>query len=173
VTLSLEPVADAYISSAVPGANYGSAPTLGVGLQSARSIERSLFRFDLSTIPADATVLSARFRAYLVQSSSAPRTLNVELKRIDTAWEEARVTWSTPLDTTGMNNVLAVGMAADYYSWEVTSLVRTWVSSGARSNHGLALWSEDEGLVGWRGFASRENTLMPPLPPQLNVTYLP
>jgi hypothetical protein len=173
VTLSLEPVADACIMSAVPGANYGTAPTLGVGRQSGRSLTRSLLRFDLSSVPAEATVLSASFRAYLVQSSGTARTLNVELKRIDTTWEEATVTWSTPLDTTGIDNVLAVGTEQGYYSWDVATLVQNWVSSGDGSNHGLALWSEDEDLVGWRSFASRENALRPPQPPQLDVTYLP
>ena len=173
VTLSLRLVADAYISVVAPMANYGSAPTLGVGRQSERTLDRSLLRFDLSSVPAEATVLSASFRAYLVQSSSTPPTLNVELKQINTAWEEMTVTWNTPLDYTGMDNVLAVGMAAGYYSWDVTSLVQTWLSSDAGSNYGLALWSEDEDLLGWRGFASKENTLDPPQPPQLDVTYLP
>jgi hypothetical protein len=172
VTLSLRLSSDAYIFSALPMANYGTAPTLGVGRHSGRALSRSLFRFDPSTIPAEATVLSASFRAYLVQSSSTPRSLNVELKRIDTTWEEATVTWSTPLDTTGIDNVLAVGTREGYYSWDVTNLVQSWVSGGDRSNHGLALWSEDEDLVGWRSFASRENGLWPPRP-QLDVTYLP
>jgi len=173
VTTSLRLVADAYISVISPSSNYGSAPTLGVGRQSGRTLHRSLFRFDLSGIPAGATVLSASFRAYLVQSFGTPPTLNVELKRINTAWEEMTVTWNTPLDYTGMDNVVTVGTAAGYYGWDVTSLVQTWLSSDAGSNHGLALWSEDEDLLGWRGFASKENTLDPPQPPQLDVTYLP
>ena len=173
VTVSLRLVADARISAAAEMTNYGAAPTLGVGRQSERTLDRSLFRFDLSGIPADATVLSASFRAYLVQSSGTPPTLNVELKQINTAWEEMTVTWSTPLNYTGMDNVLAVGTAVGYYGWDVTSLVQTWVSSDDGSNHGLALWSEDEDLIGWRSFASKENTLDPPQPPQLDVTYLP
>lgn len=172
MTINLEPVADAYILSAAPAANYGTAPTLYVGRQSERALNRSLFRFDLSDIRSDATVLSASFRAYLVGASESPRELSVELKRIDTAWEEATVRWSTPLEYTGMDNVLAVGTAAGYYSWDVTSLVRAWVNGGT-SNHGLALWSADEDLLGWRGFASRESPLDPPQPPQLEVTYLP
>ena len=173
MTLSLGPVADAYILSAAPGANYGTAATLWVGRQSERALNRSLFRFDLSGIPEDATVLSAGFRAYLVGASESPRTLDVELKGIDTAWGETTVTWSTPLDYTAMDNVLAVGTPAGYYSWDVTSLVRTWVRDGAGSNHGLALWSADEDLLGWRGFASREYAVVAPLPPQLEVVYLP
>ena len=173
MTLSLGPVADAYILSAVPMTNYGAVTTLWVGRQSERALNRSLFRFDLSSIPEDATVLSAGFRAYLVGASGTPRELDVELMEIDTAWGETTVTWSTPLDYTGMDNVLAVGTPAGYYSWDVTSLVRTWVSGGARSNYGLALWSADEDLLGWRGFAGREYTGVAPLPPQLEVTYLP
>jgi len=118
-------------------------------------------------------VLSAGFRAYLVGASDTPRTLNVELKQVDTAWGETTVTWSTPLHYTGTDNVLEVGTTAGYYSWDVTSLVRTWVRDGAGSNHGLALWSADEDLLGWRGFAGREYAVVAPLPPQLEVVYLP
>lgn len=167
------PAADAYIFSALPANNYGSAPTLGVGRQSERALSRSLIRFDLSSIPSDATVLSAGFRAYLVGATESPRELDVELMGVDTAWGETTVTWSTPLDYTETEDVLAVGTPAGYYSWDVTSLVRAWVSGGARSNYGLALWSADEDLLGWRGFASREYAVVAPLPPQLEVVYLP
>lgn len=166
-------MADAYISIISPSANYGSAPTLGVGRQSSRTLNRSLFLFDLSTIPAGATVLNASFRAYLVQSFGTPLTLDVELKQINTGWEEMTVTWNTPLEYTEMDNVLAVSTAAGYYGWDVTSLVQGWVSGDAGANHGLALWSEDEDLVGWRGFASKEHDFDPPQPPLLDVTYLP
>jgi hypothetical protein len=172
VSVSLAPVADAYIQSAVPKANYGTASTLPVGRQSGRSLTRSLLRFDLSLIPPTATVLSARFGAYLVQSSTAPRTLNVELRRVDAAWDEPNVTWASAPDTTGVDNIVAVGMEERYHTWEVATLVQSWVS-GDVPNHGLALWSEDEDLPGWRTFASRESFASPPQRPRLEVTYLP
>jgi hypothetical protein len=173
VTTSLRLIADSHISVTSPNTNYGKAPALGVGRPSGRTLYRSLLRFDLSAIPDGATVLDASFRAYLVQSSGSHFTHNVELKRIDTAWDEMTVTWNTPLEYTELDNVLAVGTLAGYYGWDVTSLVQGWMSGVDGANHGLALWSEDEAAVDWRSFASRENTLDPPQPPRLDVTYIP
>mgnify|MGYP005848548409 FL=1 len=170
VTITLNPVADAYVYSAAPAANYGAAAILYVGSQSTSATGRALFRFDLSTIPAGATVLNADFRAYLVQTSTSPAILDVELKRIDAPWQEMTVAWNTQPGYTGANNVLGVGMALAYYSWDVTSLAQTWVSGAP--NNGLALLSKNETTIGWRGLASREST-SPPNPPRLVVTYRP
>jgi hypothetical protein len=132
---------------------------------------RALFRFDLSLIPAGATVQSATFRASLVQTSSSPDTLDVELKRIDASWQEGTVNWNTQPDYTGANNVTGVGTTLGYYGWDVTSLVQTWVNGA--TNHGLALMSKNETTLGWRGFASTESAVSPPSPPRLVVTYRP
>jgi len=110
-TITLNPVADAYVYSASPTTNYGTATTLYVGSQSTSATGRALFRFDLSSIPAGATVQSATFQAYLVQSSSSPTTLDVELKRIDAPWQEMAVIWNTQPGYTGANNVTGVGTA--------------------------------------------------------------
>jgi len=166
--VSLPIIADSYVYSAAPTTNYGSAPTLYVGSQSTSATGRALFRFDLSAIPAGATVLSASFEAYLVQASSSPPTLDVELKRVDAPWQEMVVVWNTQPGYTGANNVIGVGTGLAYYSWDVTSLVQTWVNGAA--DNGLALLSKNETTIGWRGFASREST-PPPNPPRLMVTY--
>jgi len=96
--------------------------------------------------------------------------LDVELKRIDVPWQEMIVTWNTPLGYTGANNVTGVGLAPGYASWDVTSLVQSWVSGA--TNHGLALMSKNESTLGWRGFASKESA-SPPNPPWLVVIYRP
>ena len=158
-TVTLYTVADSYVYSASPTKNYGTAPTLIVGREGTSAIGRALFRFDLATIPAGATIQSATFEAYLVQSSTSPSTLDVELKRVDTSWQEATVTWNTLLSYTGANNVTGVGTALVYYSWDVASVVQTWVNGSP--NHGLALVSKDEGKLGWRGFASKESAVSP------------
>ncbi len=168
VTIVLTPVVDAYVFSSAPTTNYGAATVLYVGSQSVSSIGRAFFRFNLGGIPSGATVQSADFQAYLVQSSATPAVLDIELKRIDGPWQEMTVTWAAQPPTTGSNNVLGVGMAISFYQWNVTSLVQTWVNGAA--NNGLALVSKNESTLGWRGFASREN---PPNVPRLVVVYHP
>ena len=167
--LALTPVADAYIASNTPTTNYGGAALLYTGNLSG-TVGRSLYRFDLSAIPLGATVLSAGFQVYRVQGSAAPATQDVELKRIDTAWTEGTVNWNTALGYTGANNVLGVDAAPAYYTWDVTSLVQTWVNGSA--NNGLALHSKNEAIAGWRGFASRES-VAPANPPKLLISYRP
>lgn len=168
-TVILTPIADAYISVAAPDTNYGTAPTLYVG-KSETSIRRSLFQFDLSSIPAGATVISATFQAYLVAFSATPPLLDVELKRVDDSWTELGVTWNSQPGTTSIGKVNGVGVEMSYYDWDAAELVQDWVDGTA--NHGLALWSHIEAIYGWRGFASRESP-SPPYPPQLVITYQP
>ncbi len=168
-TIILPPIADAYISYAAPGTNYGTAPTLYAG-KNETSIGRSLFQFALSGIPAGSTVISATFQAYLVASSTTPPSLDVELKRVNDPWTEAGVTWNKQPGTTSIGKVNGVGAAMGYYDWDVTGLVQDWIDG--TTNNGLALWSYPETTFGWRGFASRES-VSPPSPPRLVITYRP
>jgi hypothetical protein len=133
-------------------------------------VGRGFFQFDLSKIPTGASLISAEFRAYLIESSTTPHVLSLEVRRVDSPWAELGVTWATQPGTTGIGKVNGVGTGLGDYSWDVTSLVQSWLA-GMASN-GLALWSETEKTVGWRGFASRESG-PPPSPPRLIVTYRP
>lgn len=170
VIRSLTPVADSYIYSSAPTTNYGSAVTLYVGSVSTGITGRALFRFDLSAVPAGATVLAATFNAYVVGGSTTPDTQDVELWRINSAWQEGTVVWNTPLTYTGANNVVGVGAPASYSTWDIASLAQTWVNGAA--NNGLALMSKNEAIPGWRGFASKESS-SPPDPPWLVISYRP
>jgi hypothetical protein len=164
-----KPIADAYIRSDTPTVNYGSATTLYVGTQFVTMTARSLYRFDLSSIPAGATIVNASFQSFATVFSPPPTTtMDIELKRIDTAWSEGTVNWLTPLSYTGANNVIGVGMAPAYYSWDVTSLVQTWVDGAV--NHGLALVSKNEPWLVYRGFNSKESGGPPP---RLLISYQP
>jgi len=168
-TVVLTPIADAYISYAARDTNYGTAPTLYVG-KSETSIGRSLFRFDLSSITAGSTVISATFQAYLVATSTTPPWLDVELMQVDDPWKELKVTWNTQPGTTSIGKVNGVGTAVGTYDWDVTGLAQSWLDGTA--NNGLALWSHAETTFGWRGFASRESA-SPPSPPRLTIAYRP
>ena len=167
ISIVLLPAADAYISSVLPASNFGAASVLYVGSQTTNAVSRGLFRFTLGAIPSGATILDARFKAALISASTAPAILNIELKRINTAWLESSVTWNSGLGYTGAGNILGVNSTPGIYTWDVTSLVQWWVNGNA--NHGLALVSVSEGTFGWRGFASREASP----PPQMVIVYRP
>lgn len=167
VTLTLAPIADAYVYSPNPTINHGAAPILYIGSQNTSAHGRAFFRFDLSAIPASATIQSASFEAYLAQSSSTLPSLDIEVRRVDVTWAETGVTWATQPNTSSIGKINGVGTAMGYYGWDVAGLVQQWRSGVA--NNGLVLVSNTEGAVGWRGFASRENTS----PPRLVIVYKP
>jgi len=76
---SLESVADAYINSGNLHGKYGSIKEmragtiiLGGGGTTTVTTYRSLIRFDLSSIPSEATITSAGFNAYVNQLEDTP-----------------------------------------------------------------------------------------------------
>jgi len=169
ISILLTPIADAYIRSDTPTLNYGSAPTLFVGTQFVTLTARSLYHFDLSAIPAGATIVSATFQSFATVFSPPPTTtVDIELVRVDATWSEMTVNWLTPLTYTGANNVVGVGLTPAYYSWDVTSLIQTWVDGAV--NNGLALISKNELWLVYRGFNSKESGGPPP---RLLISYRP
>ncbi len=166
--ITLDPIADAYVDSANPTQNYGSATTLYVGSQTASVAGRALFRFNLSSLPTNAIVDSASFQAYLASTSSTPATLSVGVYRITIDWTESGVNWANQPPVTSIDKSNGVGTTPQYYDWDVTGLAQAWVENPA-TNFGLELRSETEGSVGWRGFASRESA--PAYRPQLVIDY--
>jgi len=115
-------------------------------------------------------VISATFQANLAASSTSPPSLDVELKQVDGPWTESGVTWNAQPGTTSIGEVNGVGAAMGYYDWDVAGLAQSWL--GGTTNHGLALWSYTESASGWRGFASRESSLLPSSS-RLVITYRP
>ena len=165
VTTILEAVADTWIVDKPPSATGGREVVVYVGTKTGVR-GRALFRFDLSGIPTGATVFAATFEVY-GSVPSGPPTLDVELWRIDTMWDERTVSWNIPLNYTDTRAVTPVAHTAGYYAWTITSLVQSWVSG--TPNHGVILISSTEGPDGARGFGSRESSN----PPRLTVAYFP
>ena len=70
--LDLYPVADALVYSGEESTNYGSMSSLEVAYSTTTTHGRySFVRFDISSIPANATIVSARFRSCLLYTSDA------------------------------------------------------------------------------------------------------
>jgi hypothetical protein len=163
--LQLTPVADAYISSFQPNANFGVAGDLFVGKTDTATTLRSLLQFDLSAIPSGVTLDQATLRLHLLNGSAAPPLLNVPLYRIDAGWLEMTVTWNNQPAAVLTAISSDVGLTPGYYNWDVLSLVNDWL--GGTPNFGLQLRSNDEGLVAFRRFQSGEGSP----PPQLVIFY--
>ncbi|WP_437744042.1 DNRLRE domain-containing protein [Sorangium sp. So ce1504] len=164
--------ADATITSLSSGAgtNNGNSPNLTAGLWTSSDVKytnRSLFRFDLSTIPAGSTIERARLSLYADPDarlygqgtsnglSPGHATLGGSnaflLQRVTSAWQENTVTWANQPTTTTLNQVLlpqSTSDGQDYERVDVTALVRDMLSAPA-NNHGFLMRLQDE-VVKWR-----------------------
>src|SRR5688500_15194357 len=97
LTDSFTPTNDAYVNSGSTATNYGSADTLMVFFKQSpigNSFQRSYLRFDLTAIPAEAIIVSAKLKLY---PKSINNSLNhpIYVQRVDTAaWTEGAVNYS-------------------------------------------------------------------------------
>lgn len=82
---SQEPVVDTYVASAYPTTSYCSSTSLHVSYDvdefNYEYWERAYLGFDLSSIPANATISSAIFYAYLT-AASGDTSVPIELRRV-------------------------------------------------------------------------------------------
>jgi 2',3'-cyclic-nucleotide 2'-phosphodiesterase (5'-nucleotidase family) len=125
----LAPVADAQVASGSTkvNTNYGTGTNIYVQSSSTKSFgnERSWLKFDLSTIPAGATINSAILKLWNWKSAGASVDAAVYDVSNDT-WTETGLTWNNQpalgsvLDTV----TLAAGAINNWYNWNVTSFVQ-------------------------------------------------
>jgi len=174
-TVTLYSVADACVMEGRPTYNFGSTSDMWVGyddyLEPDGRIVRSLVRFDLSSIPAGATINSATLRLYLVGSWDYPgKTRTITTYRTGSSWSESSVTWNNkPSYAEAYGSAGVTHGSGVWYSFDVTNLVRGWVN-GTWPNYGIMLrgpeWSGSDSS--WKSFATRESSY----DPQLVITYV-
>jgi hypothetical protein len=177
----LQAVGDTYIKLRSPDDtnNFGSSTSLLVDREST-DLQRALLQFDLSSIPANATINSATLQ---MQSTQIGGTLNISVYEILQAWTEGtgngtageanwnqRVTGTNWTTAGGTFNSTAVAnlntSATGQHTWDITSLVQGWVD-GSNSNNGLMVASPDGGGNRTVTYDSSEGTT----PPVLVIDY--
>lgn len=137
-------------------ANYGNDVELAA-LQLDYSGEpgttRSLFEFDLNSIPEAANVIDARLSLYYNPDTQTPGQLGENaavLRRLVVPWEESTVAWAMQPGYTVENEVLLPQSAfpdQDYIDINVTPLVQDMADNRFNS-HGFILMLQDEQGVG-------------------------
>jgi uncharacterized repeat protein (TIGR01451 family) len=140
-----------------------------------------VLRFDLSGIPAGATIQSAVMELYYA-SSRVTTTEALRLHRVTRSWTELGATWRT---YDGTNNWAAQGGDYDaavaasvnldgtvnvWKQWAITSLVQSW-ANGTFTNYGVLLESPPASGNNERRFNSSENASAT-LRPKLTITYV-
>ena len=173
VDTTLTAIRDSYIDAANPTTNNGPSTTLQTKYDtSTAKRQRALVQFDLSTIPAAATINSAQFRLNTTQVANH----TVEIRRVTNPWLQNEVTWlnrltGTPWTTAGGDfGATTYGSFTanllGYNSVNVTTLAQGWLA-GTFANNGMILLPVS-GSNSTAKYSSREAVGLEPL---LQVRY--
>ena len=128
-SLTLIATQDAYIDQSLPTTNFGADPSLLVGLSQlptgAPYELRTLVGFDLSALPAGATLLAAKLQLYQIAASGSISYSIYPDRVTRPAWSEATVTWNFPPvgSTSDGDPAVATDMANGWKTWDVTNIV--------------------------------------------------
>lgn len=164
-TAQAPPSADTFVSSNAPAKNFGSQPLLAV--QSGTS---SYVRFNLSGLPAGATVTTATVRLFVDAVSQAG---SFDVYEIDQPWSENSLTFNSApslgVSASGGKPVtVSKSSLNQFVVVDITPLVQGWLS-GTVPNNGLAI-ALAGGNAGSFGFDSKESEYTSH-EPELEVTF--
>jgi hypothetical protein len=189
ITVTLTATQDAWMDQNISqqSVNHGGDTTLNVqGGNSPQVKRRSLVQFDLSSIPACATVSSASLKLR-VETTAGNRTHGAH--RVLKAWTESGVTWlktdgstnwvgggaNDATDSNGTASATALtgtspGAIITWSALDLTADVGAFVADSSL-NHGWLIRDAAEGTTVLVTYDSRENVSPGAVPPQLEVTY--
>jgi len=149
-TVTLFAQADAMVDANLPTSNFG-AGSLGVA-----SNNQSYVWFDISNLPANATIDSAILQLMPADIvGQGPHVVGAA--RVQALWDEATVTWDSK-PAVGTPAVFATVTTYTVQSWDVTTAVQQ-THAGNLQNYGIALLSNTAGV--W--FHSKESGPAPRL----------
>ncbi len=145
-------------------------------------VVRGVVDFDLSMIPAGATLISASLSLYawdmfnatgFGQHSPLSGSNMCWLERITSPWTETTVTWNNQPTTTQVNRVMLPASTAptqNYTNINLTTLVNDMLANPATS-HGLMLKLDDENYYRRMNFCTSDHPDSTKRP-RLEITYL-
>lgn len=174
IQVETPPIADSFIAIYNPNNNYGNQVIFDVSRYRS-DIKKGLMKFNLSGIPANSVILSAKLKLQAVGWSAKKGV--IDIYKVLRPWGETSVTWNKAV---GANNwgkpgclgntdlVLekATSFEANFGANEIDlrDLVNNWVASPA-ANQGLILINNTDGTSFTFGSKESENK------PKLIISY--
>ena len=170
---------DTYIDTYSKTSNFGNTATM-IGAEN----QEALVRFDLSSIPSDATVSSATLEFYISSNNGNSGGNTIVINHIlNRNWVESQATWNvyatgsnwaTPGLGSGTDHAASTDATASvgyapvnvWAAFSITSLVQNWVN-GVIPNNGVLLHSGN----GPRVVANSSESTQTSLRPKLTITY--
>lgn len=174
ITLTLQPANnndEIYFLGKVNGAGHAqiSPPEMGViawTINGVESVMRTALRFNLSAIPSNAMIVSAKLSLY-----SSPDPINgnhsdanagsdntLFIERITSPWNSSNLTWATQPASTATNRITVPSTSQpflDLIDMDVSMLVKEMIKSN--NNHGFWLRLKDEIIYKSRIFGSSKH----------------
>ena len=140
---------DSYISKdcAEENQNFGNKQDMAVGK---RDTKRSLIRFDLTSVPPDAIILSAELQLCLAGEYYFPQKRVIYVHRITGFWKDKEVTWNKmregqnwqspggDFDCVIENAMCLIGTNSGWVSWDLTRTIKDLLD-GKYLNFGFLL----------------------------------
>lgn len=161
-SFNLNPVDDAYVDGQEPEINYGRS-RLDINFYDFVCCDdykrQSYLKFDLSDIPSESVIKSAKIRLYCWFLFNVTTVVRVHTS-YDLSWDENNITWfNQPFYTSFYNkDSQAVSSINKWYEWNVTSNVQS-----ALSNGGVTFLLDTSTDLGYVSFHSKENENSPEL----------
>ena len=136
---------DTWIRSDQPTNNYASDSKLHIRFETG-IIERPMYRYDVSPIPADSSILSAT--AWFYVSAAHPEG-PVDIHLLNADWTETDATWDSMganMDPVVQASIPTQPVPGVWVPVNLTAQVQAWVKGSA--NFGITLNSVSEGTHG-------------------------
>jgi hypothetical protein len=163
---------DATILSSPDGnSNYGNQINVAVGYSTVNHQFRyALVKFDVSSIPTNATISIGRFLMYPLSCSGSMTPNLIRLNQITGPdWDEATVTFNNaPLLSSLDTGITRSGDCniGGYMGFDVIPVLQDWLAG--QPNYGLIVYSSATSSTYTRYFASKEGAAHQP---QLSISY--
>jgi len=172
--VTLYPTADAAIDEHFIDANYNdSGLTIG-RLNNLSSNRRwSAFMFDLSTVPRDSHIISAKLSIYSIYNSTN-FIIPINVRRLSGAWTESGITWKNKPSSEAIDDSGFISLVNNWGLVDVKDLVEDWVRHGWH-NYGFFLTdgSSTKGVLGDIASSEANSSQRPKLVIEFNPPNTP
>ncbi|EKD96075.1 MAG: Fibronectin type III protein [uncultured bacterium] len=133
-------------------------------------IRRSYVKFDISSIPDNATVNSAKLRLNQKSHTLTDNAVTIDIIRLIGDWSETGVKWSNKPGNYAPTVSKSVTKSATWVEWTITNTVKGWVD-GTYPNKGLEISGKNLSSDYLLTFSSREGDKDPELVVDYDVPF--
>ncbi|PEB52441.1 hypothetical protein COO03_11675 [Bacillus sp. AFS098217] len=167
---------DTYVDSNYPTTNYSDSKIMSTQVGSKENSggdKHAFIKFALPSLPSNIEILSAKASLFSFQASDSSKRA-FEILAVTSDWYESSVTWEKQPTTevTGIKQIFNTYENGMFKDFDITALVRRWVT-GSLVNNGFKLRQTlDDGSTGkYVDFNTSEDTSTYSQNPMFSIEY--